>query len=232
MKSIVFLILSALSILVAPVLSSEDVPTVENLVAIHPHGCDNEMMYKLCHQSNTVSECYSCVRTSSNVGVHEHEVCVPIFKNNHEYKNPLDRFPSHDWNCTIHRHEEIKPVEPIVKPEDDETDDEQVLEEFVDVLGEILSELDEVEEILHKGEHQHNNHFIPHVVSATPSLNNFNTLGNGCGGEKFKCLLRKSCRNLLKDLKNCENEPMCMIQLIAGTNDEHFLRLVECMNGN
>jgi len=44
--------------------------------------------------------------------------------------------------------------------------------------------------------------------------------------------LRKSCRNLLKDLKNCENEPMCMIQLIAGNNDEHFLRLVECMNGN
>ena len=226
MKSFLFMILSALSLLTTPVLS--------NYVAIHPHGCDNEMMYKLCHNSDKVNECYTCVRTSTNVGLYEHEVCVPVFKYNHEYKNPLDRFPSHDWNCTLHRYEEIKPVEPVVKPDVDEheNDDEQVLEEFVDVLGEILSELDEVEEILHKGEHQHDNHFFPHIVSAIPSSNNFNTLGNGCGGEKFKCLLRKSCRNLLKDLKNCENEPVCMIQLIAGTNDEHFLRLVECMNGN
>jgi hypothetical protein len=214
------MILSALSLLTTPVLS--------NLVAIHPHGCDNEMMYKLCHNSDKVSECYTCVRTSTNMGLYEHEVCVPVFKYNHEYKNPLDRFPSHDWNCTLHQHnEDFKPVEPIIKPDDD-----QVLEDFVDVLGEILSELDEVEEILHKDEYNHDNHFLPHVVSAVPHSNNFNTLGNGCGGEKFKCMLRKSCRNLLKDLKNCENEPTCMIQLIAGTNDEHFLRLVECMNGN
>ena len=87
------MLVGALSLLVIPMFSAE------NLVAIHPHGCDNKMMHKLCH-SDEVNECYTCVKNDTNT-----EVCVPIFKNNHEYKNPLDRFPSTIWNCTIHRHD-------------------------------------------------------------------------------------------------------------------------------
>lgn len=203
MKTFMMMILSVLSLLTAPVLSINNNNNNDKLVSIHPHGCDNEMMTKMCH-SNTVNTCYSCIRFETDV-----EVCVPVFNNHHrEYKNPLDRFPSSEWNCTIHRHEELK-------PENNEEDD---IEEFIDVLGEVLEELDEVEEIL-----QNERHFMPHSSFSSSFF-------NGCGGEKLKCMLHKNCRNFIKKLKECNNDIRCIVQLISGTNDEHFLRLVECMS--
>ena len=60
----------------------------------------------------------------------------------------------------------------------------------------------------------------------------FETLS--CGREKFRCLLKKDCRNLLKQLDNCNNDLVCTLTLlyqVSQNNDDHdeFLNLVKCM---
>lgn len=62
--------------------------------------------------------------------------------------------------------------------------------------------------------------------------NDFETLS--CGREKFRCLLKKDCRNLLKQLDNCNNDLVCTLTLlyqVSQNNDDHdeFLNLVKCM---
>ena len=54
----------------------------------------------------------------------------------------------------------------------------------------------------------------------------FETLG--CGSEKFKCMLKKSCRNLVKQLENCGQDMICTYSIISGTDNESFLNLVKC----
>lgn len=58
----------------------------------------------------------------------------------------------------------------------------------------------------------------------------FETLG--CGSEKFKCMLKKSCRNLVKQLENCDQDMTCAYGIISGTDNESFLKLVKCMFPN
>jgi len=58
----------------------------------------------------------------------------------------------------------------------------------------------------------------------------FKTLG--CGSEKFKCMLKKSCRNLVKQLDNCDKDLACVYGVISGTDNESFLKLVKCMFPN
>lgn len=56
----------------------------------------------------------------------------------------------------------------------------------------------------------------------------FETLG--CGKEKFKCILKKSCRNLLKQLDDCDKDQMCIFNLVVQNSDnEAFNNLVKCM---
>jgi hypothetical protein len=56
----------------------------------------------------------------------------------------------------------------------------------------------------------------------------FETLG--CGKEKFKCILKKSCRQLLKQLDDCDKDQMCIFNLVVQNGDnEAFSNLVKCM---
>ncbi len=205
MKTIMFLAFSVLSFLTNPVFSHD------TLVPIHPKGCDNEMMTRLCN-SKDVQNCYTCVHVDRDV-----EVCVPVY--NHQL-GTLERFPVREWNCSIHRH--IQPVPPVTE----EIEIEDKLEELIDVISDVLDEEDDIndiENILHN-----DNHFVPF------SIRSFRTSveTRGCGGLKLKCILHKTCRNLVKEMKECNNDPVCMVRLIGNTDDEHFLRLVECLNGN
>ena len=57
---------------------------------------------------------------------------------------------------------------------------------------------------------------------------NFETLG--CGSEKFKCMLKKSCRNLIKQFNDCDKDISCIYSLIIqNSSNEIFQDLVKCM---
>jgi len=52
----------------------------------------------------------------------------------------------------------------------------------------------------------------------------------GCGKEKFKCILKKSCRKLIKRLDECEKDVSCITNLIMENSDNNeFNDLVKCM---
>ena len=54
----------------------------------------------------------------------------------------------------------------------------------------------------------------------------------GCGSEKFKCMLKKSCRNLVKSLDKCDDDLVCIYNIIVSedtSNNETFQNLVKCM---
>lgn len=55
----------------------------------------------------------------------------------------------------------------------------------------------------------------------------FQTLG--CGLEKFKCMLKKNCRNLIKQLEDCKDDQICMLTIVSQTDDEKFLELTKCI---
>ena len=57
--------------------------------------------------------------------------------------------------------------------------------------------------------------------------NDFHTLG--CGMEKFKCMLKKSCRNLVNQLEKCDKDQICIYTVISQSDNETFNKLVECM---
>jgi hypothetical protein len=64
------------------------------------------------------------------------------------------------------------------------------------------------------------------VISDT-FQNEFHTLG--CGFEKLKCMLKKSCRNMVKQLENCKGDQMCLYTVISKNTNENFRDLVSCM---
>jgi hypothetical protein len=66
-----------------------------------------------------------------------------------------------------------------------------------------------------------------HVYNVN-DYHDFETLG-GCGAEKFKCMLKKSCRNLVKQLENCDEDALCIYGVVTGTENESFINLVKCM---
>lgn len=52
----------------------------------------------------------------------------------------------------------------------------------------------------------------------------------GCGKEKFKCVLKKSCRQLIKRLDECEKDISCITSLIMENSDnKEFNDLVKCI---
>jgi len=52
----------------------------------------------------------------------------------------------------------------------------------------------------------------------------------GCGKEKFKCILKKSCRQLIKRLDECEKDILCITNLIMENSDNNeFNDLVKCI---
>jgi hypothetical protein len=53
-----------------------------------------------------------------------------------------------------------------------------------------------------------------------------------CNKEKFKCMLHKDCRDLIKDLQECKNNNACMFSVVLGADDKNFLDLVSCMHPN
>lgn len=53
-----------------------------------------------------------------------------------------------------------------------------------------------------------------------------------CNKEKFKCMLHKDCRDLIKDVQECKNNNACMISVVLGADDKNFLDLVSCMHPN
>jgi hypothetical protein len=66
----------------------------------------------------------------------------------------------------------------------------------------------------------------PTVCGKKTNEHEFETLG--CGSEKFKCMLKKSCRNLVKQLENCGQDMICAYSIISGTDNESFFNLVKC----
>jgi hypothetical protein len=56
---------------------------------------------------------------------------------------------------------------------------------------------------------------------------NFQTLG--CGYEKFKCMIKKNCRNLIKELENCKSDQACILSILIQNDDETFMKLTKCM---
>jgi hypothetical protein len=57
---------------------------------------------------------------------------------------------------------------------------------------------------------------------------NFETLG--CGSEKLKCMLKKSCRNLIKQFNDCDKDISCIYSLIIqNSSNETFQDLVKCI---
>ena len=56
---------------------------------------------------------------------------------------------------------------------------------------------------------------------------NFVTMG--CGTEKFKCMLKKSCRNLVREVENCNQDQSCVYNIVTGTHNEDFLKLFSCL---
>ena len=199
MKTFMFLVLSVMSIMTSPVFSHD---TLVPILPIQPKGCDNELMTRLCN-SKTVQDCYSCIHIDRDV-----EICVPVY--NHQL-GTLDRFPSGEWNCSIHRH--IQPVPPIIEEKEDKS------EELIDVISDVLDEEDVVNYI--ENISNNDNNFVPQM-----------SIRSGCGGLKLKCILHKACRKLVKEMKECDNDPVCMVRLLGNTDDEQFLQLVECLNGN
>jgi cathepsin L len=65
------------------------------------------------------------------------------------------------------------------------------------------------------------------VASINSEEHHFETMG--CGMKKFQCLLSKSCRQLVNSLKDCNEDLTCVYTLIASTQNEKFLNLVNCM---
>ena len=59
------------------------------------------------------------------------------------------------------------------------------------------------------------------------SEHNFKIMG--CGSQKFKCMLSRSCRELVNRLKDCNEDLACIYNLITSTQNEKFLNLVNCM---
>jgi hypothetical protein len=52
----------------------------------------------------------------------------------------------------------------------------------------------------------------------------------GCGKEKFNCFLKKSCRQLLRNLDDCDREQECIFNLISKNSyNDAFYKLVKCM---
>jgi hypothetical protein len=58
----------------------------------------------------------------------------------------------------------------------------------------------------------------------------FHTMG--CGKEKFKCLLNKECRELVKRLKDCEEDFACIYQVVSINSNDLFIKLANCMYHN
>jgi hypothetical protein len=54
----------------------------------------------------------------------------------------------------------------------------------------------------------------------------------GCGKEKFKCILNKECRNLVKSLKECDEEFGCIYQIVSTNSNDMFIKLANCMYHN
>jgi len=52
-----------------------------------------------------------------------------------------------------------------------------------------------------------------------------------CGKEKFKCMLSKGCRNLLKEIEKCNEDYACIYPIIMSTENESFNKLATCMFG-
>ncbi len=71
---------------------------------------------------------------------------------------------------------------------------------------------------------------FPTNCAKKTNAHEFETLG--CGSEKFKCMLKKSCRNLVKQFENCDQDMVCAYGIISGTDNESFLKLVKCMLPN
>lgn len=53
-----------------------------------------------------------------------------------------------------------------------------------------------------------------------------------CNKEKFKCMLHKECRELIRDIQECKNNNACMFSVIVDADDKNFLDLVKCMHPN
>jgi hypothetical protein len=54
----------------------------------------------------------------------------------------------------------------------------------------------------------------------------------GCGSEKFKCLLNRDCRRLVKRLDDCNQDLTCLFNLVMDPTvyeNNRFLDLVKCM---
>ena len=52
-----------------------------------------------------------------------------------------------------------------------------------------------------------------------------------CGKQKFKCMLSKGCRNLLRQIEECNNDYTCMYPIFSSSSNEAFNNLANCMYG-
>ena len=189
-------------------------------------ACTSPNMNKLCTTEKIVDHCYSCRHNDVNMIEH----CVPIF---HNHLGALDNFPSKTWNCTLYR------------PSENTEDDNQVESD-----QQIIDNICEIDNFIYDMCHQQDNNgfcmiasFIHDMCERGSELDEesgfgiknyqvsehkFETLG--CGSEKLKCMIKKSCRNLIKQFNDCDKDISCIYSLIIqNSSDENFQNLVKCI---
>jgi hypothetical protein len=218
-------------------------------------GCTNPKMNDLCF-SKVVDRCYTCTYTEKNVGKYlRPPVCVPVFHNN---LGVLEHYPTNNWNCTIYRPVEQENNKGIDEDDGDmnEKDYEQYIEEEVTedinervegenkMIGDICKIDNFISELCLRGDKngfclianfihdicKHSNYNRRLSLLKDDFGHKFETLG--CGKEKFKCLLKKSCRHLVKELDKCDEDFTCILTLLTNPDvlsNTVFLDVVQCM---
>lgn len=212
-------------------------------------GCESPQMNDLC-LTKVVDRCYTCIYTENEVMYNHSPVCVPVFHNN---LGVLDNYPSNNWNCTIYRHQQDS------KTDDDMSDEdyEQYIEsEFVDEINEkadendvedkVVTDICKIDDFIILLCQQENKNgfcmianFIHDICNkheySNSNISSFNTYDFetlGCGKEKFKCMLKKNCRRLVKELDKCNEDISCILSLLLNpdiSNITEFFDVVKCM---
>lgn len=221
-------------------------------------GCENKQLNELC-QSKVIDNCYTCVKVINDYGYPHPPVCVPVF--HHSY-GTLDNYPRDKWNCTVYRPTLPEPEISYKEDKDEEELEEDIIEEVNDeVSSAVIDELEneanvvegicQIDEFIYEMCDKKDNNGFCLIASYIHDMCNVNTTKSkellsqnnehneerefqtmGCGSEKFKCMLKKSCRNLVKSLDKCDDDLVCIYNIIVSddiANNETFQNLVKCM---
>jgi hypothetical protein len=204
---------------------------------ISPWGSKSQCInsdYKEICSDNITKACFDCRTPTLKIGpiTSYYHLCFPLFASENE-TNLVKRLKNENWECKKFSNPRYKPSK---------------------LYSACSGSICQKEGWTYRGNHfgkewcgnsPCNEYFGNRVLCSFPTNCNskksllsiqddyhkeFQTLG--CGLEKFKCMIRKDCRNLVKQLENCKNDQSCILSILIQNDDETFLKLTKCMFAN